>query len=63
MLGINVWMLTIMVIGALIFWCAKTLSQNSVFYYVCGILFGVTMSILILIYITGKLVPRVIILT
>ncbi|XP_032687912.1 nuclear envelope integral membrane protein 1-like isoform X3 [Odontomachus brunneus] len=55
---INVWMLTIMAIGVLIFWCAKTLSQNSVFYYACGILFGVTTSILILIYMAGKLVPR-----
>ncbi|XP_014488973.1 PREDICTED: nuclear envelope integral membrane protein 1 isoform X2 [Dinoponera quadriceps] len=55
---VNVWMLTIMVAGILIFWCAKMLSQNSVFYYACGILFGVTMSIIILIYVAGKLVPR-----
>ncbi|XP_029162944.1 nuclear envelope integral membrane protein 1 isoform X2 [Nylanderia fulva] len=55
---INVWRLTIMIIGIIIFWFAQILSRNSLFYYACGILFGVTLSILILIYMAGKLIPR-----
>lgn len=60
---INVWGLTMMVMGIIVFWCAKILSRNSLFYYVCGITFGVTLSVIILIYLVGKLIPRVVILT
>jgi len=52
-----------MVMGIIVFWCAKILSQNSLFYYACGIVFGVTLSVIILIYMMGKLIPRVVILT
>lgn len=61
--GINVWRLTMMIIGIIIFWFAQILSRNSLFYYACGIIFGVTLSIIILIYMAGKLIPRVTILT
>lgn len=63
LLGINVWRLTMMIIGIIIFWFAQILSRNSLFYYACGVIFGVTLSILILIYMAGKLIPRVTILT
>ncbi|XP_011646649.1 nuclear envelope integral membrane protein 1 isoform X1 [Pogonomyrmex barbatus] len=53
---INVWGVTMMVIGIIIFWCARILSWNSVFYYTCGIVLGVTLSLIILIYIAGKLI-------
>ncbi|XP_077259268.1 nuclear envelope integral membrane protein isoform X1 [Temnothorax americanus] len=55
---VNVWRLTMMVMGIVVFWCAKILSRNSVFYYACGIIFGVTLSVTILIYMAGKLIPR-----
>ncbi|XP_011693322.1 PREDICTED: transmembrane protein 194A [Wasmannia auropunctata] len=55
---INVWGLTMMVMGIIVFWCAKILSRNSLFYYVCGITFGVTLSVIILIYLAGRLIPR-----
>ncbi|KYN34913.1 hypothetical protein ALC56_10881 [Trachymyrmex septentrionalis] len=55
---INVWRLTLMVTGIIIFWCAKILSRNSLFYYACGIILGVSLSIIILIYVAGKLIPR-----
>lgn len=51
-----------MVMGIIVFWCAKILSRNSLFYYACGIIFGVSLSLIILIYMVGKLVPRVAIL-
>ncbi|XP_011175235.1 nuclear envelope integral membrane protein 1 isoform X2 [Solenopsis invicta] len=54
---INVWKLTMMIMGIIIFWCAKILSRNSLFYYTCGIIFGVTLSLIILIYMAGKLIP------
>lgn len=60
--GINVWRLTMMIIGIIIFWYAHVLSRNSLFYYACGIIFGVTLSITFLIYMAGKLIPRVIVL-
>ncbi|XP_020281666.1 nuclear envelope integral membrane protein 1 [Pseudomyrmex gracilis] len=55
---INVWGLTMMLTGIILFWCAQLLSQNSLFYYICGIAFGVFLSLIILIYMVGKLVPR-----
>ncbi|KAL0119304.1 hypothetical protein PUN28_009703 [Cardiocondyla obscurior] len=55
---VNVWRLTMMMVGITVFWCAKILSHNSLFYYACGILFGVTLSVVILIYMAGKLIPR-----
>ncbi|XP_072759365.1 nuclear envelope integral membrane protein isoform X2 [Anoplolepis gracilipes] len=55
---INVWNLTMMIIGIIIFWYAYILSRNSLFYYACGIIFGVTLSIIFLIYIAGKFIPR-----
>ncbi|KYQ51455.1 hypothetical protein ALC60_09453 [Trachymyrmex zeteki] len=55
---INVWGLTMMVTGIIVFWCAKILSRNSLFYYTCGIILGVSLSIIILIYVAGKLIPR-----
>ncbi|EGI69236.1 Transmembrane protein 194A [Acromyrmex echinatior] len=55
---INVWRLTMMVTGIIVFWCAKILSRNSLFYYACGIILGVSLSVIILIYVAGKLIPR-----
>jgi len=48
-----------MIIGIITFLTAQILSRNSLFYYACGITLGVSLSVIILIYMAGKLVPRV----
>ncbi|XP_066586493.1 nuclear envelope integral membrane protein-like isoform X2 [Prorops nasuta] len=47
-----------MAVGAVLFFSAPKLSNNSLFYYISGISLGVTTSILILIYFVSKLFPR-----
>lgn len=46
-------------LGVILFWSAKRLSHNPLFYYLCGISLGVTASLLVLIYFASKLFPRV----
>ncbi|XP_029038146.1 nuclear envelope integral membrane protein 1 [Osmia bicornis bicornis] len=50
--------LILMLLGAMIYWSARKLSGNPIFYYVCGITLGVTTSIIILVYFVSKLLPR-----
>lgn len=57
--GVDVWKIAYMILGILIFWSGKRLSQNTLFYYLCGITLGVTTSVIILIYFVGKLFPKV----
>ncbi|KAL2741661.1 nuclear envelope integral membrane protein 1 isoform X1 [Vespula maculifrons] len=45
-------------LGVILFWSAKRLSHNPLFYYLCGISLGVTASLLVLIYFASKLFPR-----
>lgn len=53
------WKILRLVIGILLFLSADKLSKNSVFYYVCGVSFGICASLLISIYFISKLFPRV----
>lgn len=55
---VDVWKIAYMILGILIFWSGKRLSQNTLFYYLCGITLGVTTSVIILIYFVGKLFPK-----
>ena len=48
-----------MVLGMFLFWYAQKLSRNTLFYYISGIIIGVSLSIVILIYLLGKLLPKV----
>lgn len=43
----------------LLFFYAQILSQNIIFYYLCGITMGIACSFLILIYLIGRLIPNV----
>ncbi|XP_003703652.2 nuclear envelope integral membrane protein [Megachile rotundata] len=47
-----------MLLGALLYWSARKLSGNPLFYYLCGITLGITTSIIILVYFVSKLLPR-----
>lgn len=55
---IDYWKLLMLVVGIFIYISAAKLSQNVLFYYICGITFGITASFLILIYFISKLFPR-----
>ncbi|XP_012286253.1 nuclear envelope integral membrane protein 1 isoform X2 [Orussus abietinus] len=55
---IDVWKVIAMVTGIITFWCARRLSHNPLFYYMSGMLLGITMSTLIIIYLISKLLPR-----
>ncbi|XP_015605984.1 nuclear envelope integral membrane protein 1 [Cephus cinctus] len=55
---VDVTKVLMMALGIIIFWYAQKLSQNPLFYYLCGITLGVTTSVIILIYFASKLFPR-----
>ncbi|CAK9823318.1 Nuclear envelope integral membrane protein [Anthophora retusa] len=55
---VDVSKLTLMVLGAIVYWSARKLSGNTVFYYLCGVTLGTTASIVILVYFISKLLPR-----
>ncbi|CAH0553365.1 unnamed protein product [Brassicogethes aeneus] len=55
---IDLWKLLYLIFGVLLFISAPQLSKNTIFYYVCGIIFGICTSLLILIYIASKIIPR-----
>lgn len=56
--GINFWKVLQTAIGILLFFCAPTLSRNTFFHYTTGVSFGIIASILILIFILSKLIPK-----
>ncbi|XP_043250578.1 nuclear envelope integral membrane protein 1 [Colletes gigas] len=55
---VDILKLMLTVLGAMIYWNARRLSRNPLFYYLCGIMLGITTSIIILVYFTSKLLPR-----
>ncbi|XP_011502203.1 PREDICTED: transmembrane protein 194A [Ceratosolen solmsi marchali] len=56
--NIDIWKLTIMVLGMFLFWFAQKLSRNTLFYYTIEIAIGVSLSVIILIYLLGKVLPK-----
>ncbi|XP_001604041.1 nuclear envelope integral membrane protein 1 [Nasonia vitripennis] len=56
--SIDTWKITMMGLGMFLFWYAGKLSRNTLFYYVSGVTIGVSLSIVILIYFLGKLLPK-----
>lgn len=44
--------------GIITFFLAKKLSDNSAFFYLCGVLLGVFASVLVLIWFASKLIPK-----
>lgn len=57
--SIDTWKIAMMGLGMFLFWYAGKLSRNTLFYYVSGVTIGVSLSIVILIYLLGKLLPKV----
>lgn len=58
-IGVDSSKLSLMVLGAITFWVARKLSGNPLFYYLCGVVLGITTSIVILVYVISKLLPKV----
>lgn len=48
----------LLAVGIVTFFLAKKLSDNPAFYYLCGVFLGVFASVLVLIYLASKLIPK-----
>lgn len=59
LIGVDMFKLMLMMLGAIVYWSAHKLSRNPLFYYLCGIALGITTSVIVLVYIFSKLLPRV----
>ncbi|KAJ3664956.1 hypothetical protein Zmor_000485 [Zophobas morio] len=55
---IDYWKVLLLLFGISLFLSANRLSQNTLFYYICGITLGICTSFLILIYFASKLFPK-----
>lgn len=55
---IDYWKICSLILGIVLFLSGSKLSKNTIFYYLAGILFGVSASFLILIYFISKLLPK-----
>lgn len=51
--------LTLMLLGAVMYWSARKLSGNSLFYYLICITLGIGTSVIILVYFFSKFLLRV----
>ncbi|XP_065210293.1 nuclear envelope integral membrane protein [Planococcus citri] len=52
------WLLFKFIIGVVLFLNASKLSDNQLFYYICGITFGICGSLVIVIYLFSRLLPN-----
>lgn len=59
LIRIDFWKLILLGIGAFIFISAKKLSQTPLFYYLTGIFLGIFASVLVIVYFSSKLFPKV----
>lgn len=48
-----------MVLGIAVIFSSRSLSDNPLFFYLCGILVGVFASFMVLVYYVSKLLPKV----
>ncbi|XP_055632164.1 nuclear envelope integral membrane protein [Toxorhynchites rutilus septentrionalis] len=55
---IDFWRVIILAAGIFVFLSAAKLSDNALFYYICGVGLGVFASFLVVVYMVSKLVPR-----
>lgn len=58
LIRLDFWKVIQILVGLFVFSFAAKLSQNSVFYYITGVLIGICTSFMLLIYLAGKLVPK-----
>ncbi|XP_028149433.2 nuclear envelope integral membrane protein 1 [Diabrotica virgifera virgifera] len=57
-INIDFWKIILLGIGLFVYLSAGTLSKNTFFHYVTGIAFGICASVLVLIYIISKVIPK-----
>jgi hypothetical protein len=57
--GIDYWRVLLLGAGVVLFISAPKLSNNPLFYYICGILVGICTSFIILIYVISRVIPKV----
>ncbi|CAH2070934.1 unnamed protein product, partial [Iphiclides podalirius] len=55
---VDIWRVLLMTLGIVLIFSSKTLSGNPLFFYLCGILVGVSASFMLLVYYVSKLLPR-----
>lgn len=60
LIRIDFWKVILLCIATFVFISATKLSQTPLFYYLTGICLGIFASVLIIVYMTSKLLPRVI---
>ncbi|XP_014296955.1 nuclear envelope integral membrane protein [Microplitis demolitor] len=58
LIKIDSWKVLMTIGGIVLFWSAKKLSRNTLFYYLTGVTLGVMFSVLILVWFVGKLLGR-----
>ncbi|EDS33769.1 conserved hypothetical protein [Culex quinquefasciatus] len=58
LIRIDFWRIILLAAGVFVFLSAAKLSDNALFYYICGIFLGVFASFLVVVYLTSKIFPR-----
>lgn len=58
LIRIDFWRILLLAAGVFVFLSAAKLSDNALFYYICGIFLGVFASFLVVVYMTSKIFPR-----
>ncbi|XP_053698258.1 nuclear envelope integral membrane protein [Sabethes cyaneus] len=58
LIRIDFWRVLLLAAGVFVFLSAARLSENALFYYICGVGMGVFASFLVVVYMASKLFPR-----
>lgn len=58
LIQIDFWRVLLLCVGLFVFFSAPNLSENALFYYLSGVLVGISASFLIVVYLVSKLIPR-----
>ncbi|XP_026322008.1 nuclear envelope integral membrane protein 1 isoform X2 [Hyposmocoma kahamanoa] len=55
---VDIWRVFLMCLGITLIFLSRTLSGNSVFFYLCGMFIGVFASFMVLVYYVSRMLPR-----
>ncbi|XP_068631047.1 nuclear envelope integral membrane protein [Battus philenor] len=55
---VDIWRVLLMIFGLVLIFSSKTLSGNPLFFYICGVLVGVSASFMLVVYYVSKLLPK-----
>ncbi|XP_055586072.1 nuclear envelope integral membrane protein [Uranotaenia lowii] len=58
LIRIDFWRVLQLAVGIVVFLASAKLSNNAIFYYICGMFLGVFASFLVMVYLASKLFPR-----